>query len=43
MSVKEMIAYRREAEQYLGQDDHLYRIEWVSHLSEIVFLFSGER
>ncbi|OCB87068.1 hypothetical protein A7U60_g5803 [Sanghuangporus baumii] len=28
MSVKEMIVYRREAEQYLGQDDHLYRIEW---------------
>ncbi|KAL5533624.1 hypothetical protein ACEPAG_84 [Sanghuangporus baumii] len=28
MSVKEMIAYRREAEQYLGQDDHLYRIEF---------------
>ncbi|KAL5494648.1 hypothetical protein ACEPAI_109 [Sanghuangporus weigelae] len=28
MSVKEMIVYRREAEQYLGQDDHLYRIEF---------------
>ena len=29
-TIKEVMAYRREAEQYLGQDDHLYRIEWVS-------------
>ncbi|KAI5118376.1 hypothetical protein M0805_005842 [Coniferiporia weirii] len=27
-SVRELIAYRREAEQYLGPDDHLYRVEW---------------
>ncbi|EJC98662.1 uncharacterized protein FOMMEDRAFT_161493 [Fomitiporia mediterranea MF3/22] len=28
-NVRELIAYRREAEQYLGQDDHLYRIDWA--------------
>ncbi|KAH8111834.1 hypothetical protein DFH11DRAFT_551441 [Phellopilus nigrolimitatus] len=27
-SVRELIAYRREAEQYVGQDEHLYRVEW---------------
>lgn len=29
MTVRELIAYRREAEQYLGTDDHLYRVHWV--------------
>ena len=29
-TVRDLISYRREAEQYLGQDDHLYRVEWVS-------------
>ena len=36
MTVREMIAYRREAEQYLGQDDHLYRVEWVSYFSDLL-------
>ena len=29
-TVRELVAYRQEAEQFLGQDDHLYRIKWVS-------------
>ena len=29
MSVRDAVLYRREAEQYLGPDDHLYRIDWV--------------
>lgn len=29
-TVREIIRYRREAEQYVGPDDHLYRAEWVS-------------
>jgi len=28
-TVRDVIAYRREAEQFLGQDEHLYRVEWV--------------
>jgi len=31
----DIIRYRRTAEKHVGQDDHLYRIQWVSpfHLS----------
>ena len=28
-TVRDVISYRREAEQYLGQDENLYRLEWV--------------
>ncbi len=41
-TVREVIAYRRESEQYLGQDEHLYRVEWVracSHDFALVSLF----
>ena len=31
--MRELIAYRREAEQYLGQDDHLYRVDCVSEFA----------
>uniref|UniRef100_A0A0W0G4L7 Putative histone deacetylase complex, SIN3 component n=1 Tax=Moniliophthora roreri TaxID=221103 RepID=A0A0W0G4L7_MONRR len=28
---KEFIRYRREAERHVGQDDHLYRVQWKLH------------
>ncbi len=28
-SVQDIIRYRREAERHAGQDDHLYRLQWV--------------
>lgn len=27
---QDVIRYRREAERHVGQDDHLYKIQWVS-------------
>jgi hypothetical protein len=27
---QDFIRYRREAERHVGQDDHLYRVQWVS-------------
>lgn len=41
MTVRELIAYRREAEQYLGTDDHLYRVHWVRIL--LHFFHLGRR
>ncbi|KAF9055963.1 hypothetical protein BJ165DRAFT_1429814 [Panaeolus papilionaceus] len=29
-TTQDIIRYRREAERHVGQDDHLYRIQWVS-------------
>ncbi|KAJ7082535.1 histone deacetylase complex, SIN3 component [Mycena crocata] len=29
MSDADIVRYRREAERHVGQDDHLYRLEWV--------------
>ncbi|KAG6849975.1 hypothetical protein H0H93_002977 [Arthromyces matolae] len=40
---QDMVRYRREAEQHVGQDDHLYRLEWVRDLKSVrVYLMSGE-
>ncbi|KAF8625181.1 hypothetical protein AX15_005490 [Amanita polypyramis BW_CC] len=37
---QDVVRYRREAEKYVGPDDHLYRLQWVSRLkldsSEII-------
>jgi paired amphipathic helix protein Sin3a len=33
VSRRDIISYRREAELNVGQDDHLYRVEWVSGLN----------
>ncbi len=30
ISNQDIIRYRREAERHAGQDDHSYRVEWVS-------------
>lgn len=30
ISSQDIIRYRREAEQHVGPDDHLYRLQWVS-------------
>ncbi|KAJ7056613.1 histone deacetylase complex, SIN3 component, partial [Mycena amicta] len=39
----DIVRYRREAERYVGQDDHLYRMEWVRETKTMrVFLMSGE-
>ena len=27
---QDVVRYRREAEKHVGQDDHLYRLQWVS-------------
>ena len=27
---QDVVRYRREAERHVGQDDHLYRVQWVS-------------
>ncbi|PPQ77023.1 hypothetical protein CVT25_014839 [Psilocybe cyanescens] len=29
ISMQDIIRYRREAERHVGQDDHLYRLQWV--------------
>jgi histone deacetylase complex regulatory component SIN3 len=29
---QDVVRYRREAERHVGQDDHLYRIQWVSSM-----------
>jgi histone deacetylase complex regulatory component SIN3 len=29
MTIHDVIAYRREAEQHVGSDENLYRFEWV--------------
>jgi len=29
MGDADIVRYRREAERHVGQDDHLYRLEWV--------------
>lgn len=31
ISIQDTIRYRREAELHVSQDDHLYRIRWVSN------------
>lgn len=33
MSDADVVRYRREAERHVGQDDHLYRLEWVRAIS----------
>lgn len=33
MTVHDVIAYRREAEQHVGSDENLYRFEWVCFIS----------
>ena len=33
-TIKELIHYRREAEQYAGSDDHVYKIQWVSLMKQ---------
>lgn len=29
---RDIVRYRREAERHVGQDDHLYKIKWVSYV-----------
>jgi len=29
LTTRDIVRYRREAEQHVGQDDHLYRVQWV--------------
>jgi paired amphipathic helix protein Sin3a len=36
MSNADIVRYRREAERHVGQDDHLYRLEWVRLLFALV-------
>ncbi|KAF7327445.1 Histone deacetylase complex, SIN3 component [Mycena kentingensis (nom. inval.)] len=39
----DIVRYRREAESYAGQDDHLYRLEWVPATSSMrVYLMNAE-
>ena len=33
MTVRDVIVYRREAEQHVGSDENLYRFEWVGFIS----------
>ena len=33
MTIHDVIAYRREAEQHVGSDENLYRFEWVCFIS----------
>ncbi|KAJ7292716.1 histone deacetylase complex, SIN3 component [Mycena rebaudengoi] len=43
MSDADIVRYRREAEQHVGQDDHLYRLEWVRDARAIrVYLMAPE-
>ncbi|KAF8204474.1 hypothetical protein K438DRAFT_1905542 [Mycena galopus ATCC 62051] len=43
MSDADIVRYRREAERHVGQDDHLYRLEWVRDTRAMrVFLMSPE-
>lgn len=32
---QDMIRYRRESEKHVGSDEHLYRVEWDSHLKKM--------
>ncbi|KAF9469764.1 histone deacetylase complex, SIN3 component [Collybia nuda] len=32
---QDIVRYRREAERHVGQDDHLYRLQWVRDLKSI--------
>ncbi|KAF8079008.1 histone deacetylase complex, SIN3 component [Lyophyllum atratum] len=32
---QDIVRYRREAERHVGQDDHLYRLQWVRELKSI--------
>lgn len=39
---KEKIRYRREAENHVSSDEHLYRVEWVrSHFTHCVAVAVG--
>ncbi|KAG6845379.1 hypothetical protein H0H87_010488, partial [Tephrocybe sp. NHM501043] len=41
-TTQDVIRYRREAERHVGQDDHLYRLQWVrSKISTDVFNLSS--
>ncbi|KAJ6601223.1 histone deacetylase complex, SIN3 component [Mycena vulgaris] len=43
MSDADIVRYRREAERHVGQDDHLYRLEWVRDARAMrVFLMASE-
>ncbi|KAF7312114.1 Histone deacetylase complex, SIN3 component [Mycena indigotica] len=43
MTDTDIVRYRREAERYVGQDDHLYRMEWVRETKTMrVFLVSND-
>ncbi|KAJ7762381.1 histone deacetylase complex, SIN3 component [Mycena maculata] len=43
MSDADIVRYRHEAEQHVGQDDHLYRLEWVRDERAMrVFLMGSE-
>ncbi|KAF9015729.1 hypothetical protein BDQ17DRAFT_1341548 [Cyathus striatus] len=38
---QDMVRYRREAERHVGQDDHLYRIQWVRESKTIRVCLMG--
>ncbi|KAK7031418.1 histone deacetylase complex, SIN3 component [Favolaschia claudopus] len=43
LSDADIVRYRREAERHVGQDDHLYRLEWTRDTRSMrVFLMSTE-
>ncbi|KAJ7069059.1 histone deacetylase complex, SIN3 component [Mycena belliarum] len=43
LSDADVVRYRREAERHVGQDDHLYRLEWVRDTRTMrVFLMAPE-
>lgn len=35
LSLHDIIRYRREAEQNVGSDDHLYKFDWVNYVLNI--------
>ncbi|KAH0591154.1 hypothetical protein H2248_001252 [Termitomyces sp. 'cryptogamus'] len=41
-TTQDIVRYRREAERHVGQDDHLYRLQWVRDLKCVrVYLMSA--
>ncbi|PPQ64081.1 hypothetical protein CVT24_008894 [Panaeolus cyanescens] len=42
ITTQDIIRYRREAERHVGQDDHLYRIQWVAESRSIRVSLYGQ-
>ncbi|KAF9567836.1 hypothetical protein CPC08DRAFT_680594 [Agrocybe pediades] len=42
ITAQDIIRYRREAERHVGQDDHLYRLQWVRESKSICISLCGQ-